>query len=219
MMREKQKSLYVFVVALVASFLLDACHSTKKVAKTQEQPAEAQPESVYIPVPENRPANNYHKKEKVKETVVATEATKERESPIATTYAAKLGVSKEDITNYKLYNFIDLWYGTPYRYAGRTKEGIDCSDFAATLLQSVYDITVSGAVTTIYKQCKPIKPSQLREGDLVFFKIKSKSLSHVGIYLQNHKFVHASVHAGVIIDDLDEAYYKKYFRAAGRIIK
>jgi lipoprotein Spr len=218
-MRKRQKSLYVLVVTLVASFLLDACHSTRKVTKSSESTeTETKTTYTYTAAPEYHPEKVESKKGKTKSPAVADEK-KKPESGIAVTYAAKLGVSKSDITNYKLYNFIDLWYGTPYKYAGRTEAGVDCSDFAAILLQSVYDITVSGAVTTIYKQCKPIKASQLREGDLVFFRIKSKSLSHVGIYLQNHKFVHASVHAGVMIDDLGEAYYKKYFRAAGRIAK
>ena len=172
-----------------------------------------------MPVKENPPpVNNNPKKEKhEKQVVLNNEAT--RESSILSTYAEKLGVSKTDITNYKLYNFIDLWYGTPYKYAGRSMSGVDCSDFVSLLVQSVYGIDLSGDVVAIYRQCKHIKPSQLKEGDLVFFKLNRRSLSHVGVYLQNHKFVHASVHSGVVIDDLHEDYYKKYFRLAGRILK
>ena len=49
------------------------------------------------------------------------------------------------------------------------------------------------------------------EGDILFFKIKKGQISHVGVYLGNNTFAHASVHSGVIISDLDEDYYKKYF--------
>ena len=68
-----------------------------------------------------------------------------------------------------------------------------------------------------------ISEKELKEGDLVFFTINSKpnakegQVSHMGIYLQNNKFVHATTKAGVMINDLDEEYYKKYFEGGGRI--
>ena len=68
----------------------------------------------------------------------------------------------------------------------------------------------------MYNQCKHISKQELQEGDLVFFRIDSKDISHVGIYLQNNKFVHATTKAGVMIDDLDEEYYKKYFISGGK---
>jgi lipoprotein Spr len=214
----KQRPIYPVVTLTIFSiFLWDGCHSSKKITRIQED--NSSPQAAYMPVKENPPpVNNNPKKEKhEKQVVLNNEAT--RESSILSTYAEKLGVSKTDITNYKLYNFIDLWYGTPYKYAGRSMSGVDCSDFVSLLVQSVYGIDLSGDVVAIYRQCKHIKPSQLKEGDLVFFKLNRRSLSHVGVYLQNHKFVHASVHSGVVIDDLHEDYYKKYFRLAGRILK
>jgi murein DD-endopeptidase / murein LD-carboxypeptidase len=59
----------------------------------------------------------------------------------------------------------------------------------------------------------------MKEGDLVFFKIKKNIISHVGIYLGNGKFAHASMHSGIIVSDLDEPYYKKYFYKATRVIQ
>ena len=53
----------------------------------------------------------------------------------------------------------------------------------------------------------------------MFFKIESDKVSHIGVYLQNNKFVHASTKKGIHIDDLDEPYYKKYFYKGGRIKK
>jgi len=200
---------------LVAIFILVSCHSEKAVAvksssvsTTKESSYTASTEhtvNTSPPSQKNDPPNNRNDAPK--------------ESSVVAKYASLLDVSKRDITNSKLYNFIDSWYGTPYKYAGRTKSGVDCSDFTVLLFKHVYDITLAGNVGSIYKLCTPIKASELREGDLVFFKINKKSLSHVGVYLQNHKFVHASVHSGVVIDDLKEDYYKKYFYKAGRIIK
>lgn len=143
-------------------------------------------------------------------------AEKAKEEAIKEKYAAKLGVDSGKI-GYTLYSFIDEWYGAPYHYAGRTKEGVDCSDFVCILFQNIYNKTLSGTAGDIYNMCKTVSDTNLQEGDLVFFKINSKSISHVGIYLQNNKFIHASVHSGVVISDLSEAYYKKYFFKAGRI--
>lgn len=194
--------------------MLDSCHSGKKAAKSAA--ANTQQRN-YQNEPDYTPNGKKPKKSKSK-NLPADEQTHE-DNAIIDKYASKLEVSKSDITNYNLYKFIDEWYGTPYKYAGRTHAGVDCSDFASLLFQSIYNISISGTVTDIYRRCKPIKQSELREGDLVFFKINSKSLSHVAIYLQNHKFVHASVHSGVVIDDLGEDYYKRYFWGAGRLLQ
>ncbi len=136
---------------------------------------------------------------------------------LQTKYATLLGTNTEQIKNLKLYQFIDEWYGVPYKYGGKTKEGIDCSDFTATLCKTVYNKTVEVPSSKIYSMTQPIDMSEIQEGDLVFFKIESSKISHVGVYLQNNKFIHASTKKGVIINDLNEAYYKKYFYKAGRL--
>lgn len=140
-----------------------------------------------------------------------------REKLIKETYATKLGVSPHDITNYALYEFIDDWYGVPYKYAGHSKDGIDCSDLVSVLYDKVYGTNLTGPCIDLLDMCKIVKEEDLKEGDLVFFKINSSKVSHVGVYLMNNKFVHASVHSGVVISDLTDTYYKKYFYKAGRL--
>lgn len=107
------------------------------------------------------------------------------------------------------------WLKTPYA-VGRTKNGIDCSDFASVLYENVFRLPFRGDCRAIYKLCETFGKDRLREGDFVFFSITSP-LSHVGVYLGNNKFAHATVKAGVIVSDLDEAYYKKYFYCGGRL--
>jgi lipoprotein Spr len=136
---------------------------------------------------------------------------------IKSKYASQLGVDEDRITNTRLYAFIDDWYGTPYKYGGKSKKGIDCSNFTATLYKEAYNKMISGSSASLYEQCKVVSTRDLEEGDLVFFKIEKDEVSHIGVYLQNNKFVHATTKKGVMIDDLDEAYYKKYFYKAGRI--
>ncbi len=132
-------------------------------------------------------------------------------------YAKALGVNEKDIQNLKLYSFIDDWYGVPYKYAGQNKSGIDCSGFAGALYRDVYNRKIGGPASSIYLQCRAVSQNDLREGDLVFFAIGTEKISHVGVYLQNNKFVHASTKKGVMINDLNEAYYKKYFYKGGRL--
>lgn len=161
----------------------------------------------------------------------ATASTHDKDKPVATNstehhdpknsalqkkYATLLGVDEKHIRNTALYSFIDDWYGTPYAYGGKTKQGIDCSGLTCALYREVYKQNLAGSASSLFDQCQPVSVSDLREGDLVFFKISGDRISHVGIYLQNNKFVHATTHKGVMINDLDEAYYKKYFYKAGR---
>lgn len=131
-------------------------------------------------------------------------------------YAAQLGVEEKAISNLKLYRFVDEWYGVPYKYGGKTKSGVDCSGFASALLRDVYSISLAGSAQTMYEGCDHVAEKNLKEGDLVFFKINSKNISHVGVYLQNRRFVHASTKRGITINNLDETYYKKYFFKGGR---
>lgn len=131
-------------------------------------------------------------------------------------YAAMLGVDESRIDNEKLYIFIDEWYGVPYKYGGKSKAGVDCSGFTCILYKEALNRQIQGSAAGLYEMCKAVKKDDLEEGDLVFFKINSNKISHVGVYLQNNKFVHASTKRGIIINDLDEPYYKKYFFKGGR---
>jgi lipoprotein Spr len=132
-------------------------------------------------------------------------------------YAVKLGVSESDIKNETLYQFINEWQGVPYKYAGKDKAGIDCSGLTSTLYLKVYKKTISSNTKALIGEVKKISESDLKEGDLVFFNTNGKSVSHVGVYLQNHKFVHASTKKGVMISDMNEAYFKQTYVSSGRV--
>lgn len=116
-----------------------------------------------------------------------------------------------------LIDFIQDWYGVPYRLGGTTKRGIDCSAFVQRLYERVYDMDVVRTSREQYSVSKKLKAKDLVEGDLVFFKIRSRAISHVGVYLGDGKFVHASSSKGVMISDLDHAYWTRYYVGGGRI--
>jgi lipoprotein Spr len=132
-------------------------------------------------------------------------------------YAPLLVVDENKIENVALYSLIDSWYATPYKYGGCNKDGVDCSNFASVIYREIYQKQLTGSSASIFNQCKVVQKEELQEGDLLFFKVESNTISHIGVYLQNNKFVHATTKKGVMINDLDEVYYKKYFFKAGRV--
>lgn len=111
---------------------------------------------------------------------------------------------------------IDAWLWVPYKYGGQDKKGVDCSALACSIYKSVYGKIIPRTAKDQYAMCQKISMNELVEGDLVFFKIESTEISHVGVYLQNRQFIHASEAKGVVISDLNNSYYIRYFVGGGR---
>lgn len=133
-------------------------------------------------------------------------------------YASLLEVPPADLTNTPLIQFVDDWYGVPYAIGGSTMDGIDCSAFSKMLLDSIYGEEVPRTAQEQYDHCKHIRKDKLKEGDLIFFHtMRGSYITHVGIYLQNNKFIHASSSRGVMISDLNDDYWRRTYRASGRV--
>ncbi len=130
-------------------------------------------------------------------------------------YSILLNTEVEYLSNLSLYKLIDDWWGTPYKIGGLTKRGVDCSAFVQNLMAAVYQEAMPRTAHEQQRLCKEISRTELTEGDLVFFNTRG-GISHVGLYLHNNKFVHASTSGGVMISDLAEPYWDKRFVAAGR---
>lgn len=123
------------------------------------------------------------------------------------------------VVNVNLNSFIKQWEGVPYLYGGTTKLGIDCSAFVQRLYEKVYQTELVRTANQQFSSSLYIKDwTKLNEGDLVFFKIRSSSISHVGVYLGEGKFVHASRTKGVMVSNLQESYWHKYYVGGGKII-
>lgn len=137
--------------------------------------------------------------------------------------SAKLGVHVSESDYRYLYSEAASWLGTPHRMGGNSKRGVDCSGFVAIIYRKVYGKQLSRSSANMLKyDCRKIRKGKLKEGDLVFFrtsKTKKKEPSHVGIYLKNGKFIHASTSKGVIVSNLSEPYYVRTWLTGGRVKK
>lgn len=114
------------------------------------------------------------------------------------------------------------WLGTPYRSGGNTKSGVDCSGLTVQIFQAVYGKSLHRRSLDQYEQdCKRVGDKSLKCGDLVFFatsgKVKRKNINHVGIYLKDNLFIHASSSRGVVVDNLNSRYYVDRWIGGGRV--
>ncbi len=126
------------------------------------------------------------------------------------------GSSPSDL---KMYHTVENWIGTPYKLGGSTHWGIDCSQFAKKVYESVSSSFIGQTCREIINRVQKIQQLELKPGDFVFFKIHGRSASHMGVYLGNNKFVHSSLSKGVTISNLNDPYFQRHFIAGGRASK
>jgi lipoprotein Spr len=148
----------------------------------------------------------------------AAKAPDEQDGLIKEYFSQIMGVALSTTSNVKLFQFVYDWVGTPYHFGGDSRKGIDCSAFTKELYSKVFNLTIKRNSRDIFSMVSPVRREELQEGDLVFFKIHSRSISHVGIYLGNNRFAHASLR-GVAINSLDDDYYGKHFYKGGRLLE
>jgi len=107
--------------------------------------------------------------------------------------------------------------GTHYRYGGSARGGFDCSGFTSYVYR-VRGVDLPHNAAAQFECGTPVSRNRLKEGDLVFFETTRRGISHVGIYVGNGKFVHASSARGQVrVDSLDGGYYASRFRGARRV--
>ena len=133
-------------------------------------------------------------------------------------YAQLLDVEVESVTNLTLFAEIDKWQGTRYRYGGATEKGIDCSAYTGTLVHHVFGLVLPRTAREQFANCIKLDKEEMLQGDLVFFNTRG-GISHVGMYLGNGYFTHASTSIGVTISNLSEDYWSRKFIGGGRLIQ
>ena len=113
------------------------------------------------------------------------------------------------------------YLGTPYRYAGHSSKGMDCSGFVFRNGADVLKLQMPRRSDALAEYAKRITDEEIQPGDLLFFNTAG-GISHVGIYIGAGKFIHSASdgpHTGVIISNIQESYWKKTYRFACSIMK
>lgn len=108
------------------------------------------------------------------------------------------------------------WQGTPYRWGGASRKGVDCSSFAQLTYQQVYRMNLPRHTRDQARAGSRVSRRNLKGGDLVFFKTGWFSY-HVGVYVGNNRFIHASESKGVTQSSLNSPYWDKHYWKARRI--
>ncbi|MEJ6982366.1 NlpC/P60 family protein [Pedobacter sp. P351] len=148
-------------------------------------------------------------------TDASTARNKDFKGNVQERYAALMNVDEKDIRNEKLYRFIDDWMGVPNVPGRMDKKGADCSGFTVLLQKEIYNRQLPRTASQMAESIKRKYEDELKEGDLVFFNFNGQKFNHVGIYLQNNRFVHVSTSKGVIVSNLKDPWYYKYFSRGG----
>jgi hypothetical protein len=128
-----------------------------------------------------------------------------------------MGISFSGTEDRALIKASSEWMGTPYRYGGVEKTGVDCSGFVLNVFREAYGVTLPRTSAAMARQVQRVSRDDLQSGDLLFFTVKDKRVSHVGIYMADNKFVHSSSSYGVSVASLGDAYWSRYFAGAGRV--
>ncbi|HWP82276.1 MAG TPA: NlpC/P60 family protein [Bacteroidota bacterium] len=118
----------------------------------------------------------------------------------------------------KMMREISRYMGIPYEYGGDTPQGLDCSGYTMLVFKNSVGVQLPRTSADQSKIGKPVSFEDLKFGDLVFFNTTGESASHVGIYLGDDLFAHASVTLGVTISSLQSSYFKKRYEGARRVI-
>ncbi|MEC5158452.1 C40 family peptidase [Chryseobacterium sp. MP_3.2] len=215
-----KKSVLSYVVATLAVFSLQSCVSNYVVSTPtsylNEYKADAKLASIdnkKLELAKTQLLNSF-KEEKIA-------ATKSLENSLKNEEIAKTIKFTKKIDD--LLTEAESYLGTPYRYGGMTRSGIDCSAFVLSVFGSVAGVSLPRVAASQAQEGEKIEKENLQKGDLVFFSQGRGRISHVGIVESVDeegavKFIHAATSRGVMISSLTDRYWGPKFRFAKRII-
>jgi len=160
----------------------------------------------------------------------AEEETKENDKKVDTKDIEKITTGSRDfkkeknpaikpLDQSKMMREISRYMGVPYLYGGTTAQGLDCSGYTMLVYKNAVGKLLPRSAAEQAKVGRSIQLQDLKFGDLVFFNTTGEQYSHVGVYLGDDLFAHASVTLGVTISSLQSSYYEKRYVGARRVIE
>lgn len=117
----------------------------------------------------------------------------------------------------KLRSAADQWDGAPHEWGGMTRRGVDCSGLVYSVFDEHFSVSLPRTTERQAHTGDQMERSTLQPGDLVFFRPEHKK-RHVGIYLSEGEFLHASASEGVTVSQLDRSYWQDYWWQARRVV-
>ena len=112
----------------------------------------------------------------------------------------------------------EAYLGVPYSFGGQSRSGMDCSGFIRQVFAEVYGLQLPHNSSGIYRRGKPVSRSELRPGDVVFFK-NLGFIDHGGIYMGKNYFIHSASSVGVAYSALNAPYFGEHYAGARRLIE
>ena len=215
----KKRALF-YLVGMIATFSLQSCVTNYVVSTpttyTNEYKADAKLASIDNKKLELAKAQllNSFKDEKLAATKSLESSLKNEEIAKTVRFTKKIDDILAEAESY---------LGTPYRYGGMTRRGIDCSAFVLSVFGAVTGMNLPRVAASQAKEGDEIEKENLQKGDLVFFSQGRGRISHVGI-VENVteegeiKFIHAATSKGVMISSLNDSYWGPKFRFAKRVM-
>jgi cell wall-associated NlpC family hydrolase len=159
---------------------------------------------------------NFQKINALPETGIMDSATFIKLNTIISNKIADREIESRRLINAKVVEYAKQFLRTPYKWGASSGKAFDCSGFTVYIMKR-FNVNLARTASSQYASGTRIERNSLMQGDLVFFTTYKKGPSHVGIYIGDNKFIHASSGAGfVTITDLDENYYKKRYLGARR---
>jgi hypothetical protein len=142
---------------------------------------------------------------------------RQKERPLNYTYKKDdYGLSTFDLL--RLGRIIESYLGKPYKGSSNFEEGLDCSQLVIEIYDRFNKKKLPRTVRKQFQTGKRISRQKMQFGDMVFFRTNGNKISHVGIYIENDEFVHASSSRGVIISSINSDFWEKRFAGCRRIL-
>ncbi len=202
------KQILSIILIFSLSILLGCAGSVPRFKSKDQPPKQTQTEEK-----EFRFSYEKAKKEEIAEDDKKVDIPTVKEKFLHPTGATTPSVVRQDKVLTEVLGLI----GTPYSYSGNDEKGIDCSGFTGKVYEKSMGIKLPRSTDEQYRVGKNISEENLLFGDLVFFNTTGRNPSHVGIYLGDDLFAHASLSIGVTVSSLQSSYYKKRYVGARRV--
>jgi len=209
------RSVLLGICALLAVLLVEGCSSSSpRFASHERKPP---------PEPKPKPGPRFSSKETEEETKENDKKVDPKETERITNgerdFKKERNPAITPLDQSKMMREISKYMGVPYVHGGASFDGMDCSGYTQTVYLAAVGTLLPRSSTEQAKAGVPVDFQNLKFGDLVFFNTTGDSDSHVGIYLGDDLFAHASVTLGVTISSLQSTYYLKRYECARRIVE